>query len=269
MVKKLLLAVLLGTFFSGIGAEDRDVMEQLLRRVDLVLFILEQNTVRMERYGLHELQSGVTFISKDLSREHCVFKIGLTEKNSCAPTVTWDQDRVDRIKIVAGKKRTYHLLLKKLVSANVQLENFEMICFDCVVDSSKTLKKDMPETSADWKSTVNIMVPAGDEGISMQLVVERRVDAACGLFVQNDVFHDVALCGKIKREEALDLGVLVEVAADAEVVEEAVVAEDTEEVPVPSSVFTRIKSGFVVGLGSVKKFFSTSWQKVWDTFSKS
>lgn len=260
MVKKLLLAVLLGGFFSGIGAEESDVMEELLQRVDLVLFLLEQNTVRMERYSLNELQSDINFVSKDLSRKHCVFTMSMTEKDSKPRTIAWDQEQLDRIKILSGNKKapkTSYLLLEKLIPSDVPLKDFAMVCFDCNVNFSKAPKNEAPTTKADWRSTIDIMMPAGQQELTIQLVVDGRVKAASGLFVQSDLFDKALLCGEVKRQEALDLGVLI----TQEVVQK------TPAKTVSPSLAGRISSGFTASLDTVARFFNTSWKKAWSYVS--
>jgi hypothetical protein len=213
MTKKCLLGVLLGLLCCGAVRAQED-LTPLLQQVDLVMFILERNAVRMECYGLHELQANGQMISKKLSKQHTIFKISMTEEKAKARHLLWDVLPESRIKIISGSKRspkTYYLPLPKVLNLTVALDSCTKICFDCDVLCAKVAMQANADLQKEaWTSTVEIVVPAGDEKAVMQLTWEGKIGAACGLLVQHDVLgNQASVTGKLKREDALAQGILL------------------------------------------------------------
>jgi hypothetical protein len=270
MVKKLLLASIITACCVGVRAETQNDAVPLLQQVDLVLFLLERNAVRMERYRLDELQSNVNVISKELSSDHSIFKVSMAEEKSKARLMSWDCSSDGRIKIIAGAKKapkTYYLMMNKIVNPEVCLEGCTMICFDCVVNRTKVDAQGMPDAKPEWNSTIDVVVPAGDDKVAIQLVFDGKIDAACGMFVQNGLFAGaMPVVGKLKREEALAQGVLV--AQEVAVSRGADVVDSSSIVSAPS-VFSTIKTTFFNSLHVIKNFFNVSWQKLVGCFKAS
>ncbi|MFC1845610.1 hypothetical protein ACFLX2_00610 [Candidatus Dependentiae bacterium] len=294
MMRKLLLAALCGGFFLSARADSNEGVKALLEQVDLVLFVLERNSLRMERYGLHELDSEVNILTKDISKDHCLFRIGMTAPGSRAQLISWDQEDAYRLKIIAGRKRTpqvYYLLLDKLIGVD-GLEDPAMIRFDCSVEHSRILKKGQPKVRASWKSLVGISVSAGDEELSTKLVLDGRVDAACGLFVQRELFSDkVVISGRMKGQEAIEKGLLipdadgseepVETPSDSQagssvaqdekpvaqgqshVVSEPVSGVEKAEVDATSKESISVLGKVVGGIKYLANLFGTPWRKLW------
>ncbi len=265
MVKKLVLVSLFGAFCCGLRAETQEEIMPLLQHVDLVLFLLEKNTVRMERYGLHELQSSVNVISKELSAEHSVFKIGMTEEKSKARDILWDLSQESRIKIIAGAKRTpktYYLVFKKIVNPAICLEDCTMMCFDCAVNKTKIEPQDDSNAKPVWNSTLDIVVPVGEEKVAMQLIFNGKIEAACGLFVQNELFQgQIPVVGKLKREEALAQGVLITQKDAQRLFEKAQLLAAPVAASSPST-WSKVKAAFFNSLSTIKDFCKVSWQEV-------
>jgi len=215
MLKKLLAILLISTSFFCLQADDNDTdsMNEMLAQVDLVLFVLQRNTLRMERYSLDQLNNEVNVLSKDISDQHCIFKIRLTSAHSRARFIAWDFERSARLKIIAGKKTVpimYYLLLEKIIPETVSPEDVSLLLFDCSVEHAKELKAGRRRTVIDWKSNVTVAVPAPDGELLMQLVLDGKVDAACGFFVEHDLFDQgVPIHGKLKIDDALHQGILV------------------------------------------------------------
>ena len=272
MIRKLFLVVVMSFgCFWGARSEVSDEVEPLLKQIDFVLFILERNTLRMERYGLNELVDDTNYLSKDVSEEHCQFKISLSAPNFRAHSVFWDPDSFCRLKIVSGRKKNpevYYLPLTKVVPEGVDLDDIALICFDCTVHAQKKSE------NSGRKTSVEVVVSACDGDLSTQLVLDGNVRAACGFFVQHDLFGDnLPLTGKIKREDALAKGILVangilksdnekeseimqepqEIQVEPEVQQEAV-----EEVVAPE----KKPSWFIVQLLMIKNFFGNVWTTV-------
>lgn len=263
MVKKLVLVLLLSTFFCGVRAETQEDVTPLLQQVDLVVFILERNAVRMERYGLHELQSNNLSISKDISAQHSVFKISMTEEKSKARDMFWDMSSDGCVKIISGAKRTpknYYLLLKKIMSPDVCMENCTKICFDCAVARAQVVQEDSATAKPEWISTIEIIVPAGEDKVALQLTWNGKIDAACGLFVQHELFEgQTPVLGKLKREEALAQGILVtenEKQRGAQAEQDAVVSDGA------TSPWSTAKKALWNALAKIKNLCVVSWQKV-------
>jgi len=208
MIKKWLLTFLLcGCFFNLKGLE-RSEMKQLLDQIGLVLFVLEDNAIRMESYRLSELTQEV---SKEVSDSHCLFTMDMTELNNGPRSLAWDQDTIGCVNIVAGQESApiiYHFLLDKLVPAVVQSEASTTVYCDCTVTKTKNSSK----------SCVSVSLSSGEDGYAMELVFDGKMDAACGLLVQHDLLeNEIALRGKVGMQKALDKGILVMMhTADAE-----------------------------------------------------
>jgi len=271
MTKNILLTtVLCCSFFCARAAESNEDVQSLLEQVDFVLFVLERNTIRMERYGLHELNDEINYLSKDLSKSHCQFKLSLTGKDFRAYSISWDEEDFSRLKILSGKRREpniYYLLLSKIFPPAVQLDDLPLICFECVVrhvderDSETQQIKRIRRGPSRTKSLVDVVVPFGDDCLTTQLILDGSVRSVCGFFVQHDAFgSEIPLSGKIKKEEAFAEGLLVvadpdEKAAtlDAQVVEAVMEAKTGASDSVGASVFAKLMA--------LKNFFGTTWSK--------
>jgi len=279
MVKKMVLAaVLCGSFFCA-RADEQEDLQMLLKQVDFVLFILERNTVRMERYGLHELNDDVNYLSKDLSKQHCQFKLSLAGKDFRAHSIAWDDEQIGRLKITSGKRREpsmYYLLLSKIFPAHIAVQELPIICFDCVVNHVAANKREdiacKPRTKAKSKSLVDVIVPFGEGHLSTQLILDGTVRAVCGFFVQHDVFEqDLALSGKVKKEQAFSKGVLVEVPAekkadqfDAQEIK-AVLEQQAEQ---KESFLGKCKASLLATFLAMKHVVSCSWAKMLACFGR-
>jgi len=280
MVRKILLAAALcGSFFCAGAGEPEEDLRFLLEQVDFVLFILEGNTIRMERYGLHELNDDVNYLSKKLSKEHCQFNLSLTGEDFRAHSIVWDDESDVRLKITSGKRREqsmYYLLLSKLFSPYVDMENLPFICFDCVVNHVEgNDTKDASvlfSSKSQSKSLVDVIVPFGDGHLSTQLILDGVVRSVCGFFVQHDVFEqDLLLSGKVKKEQAFADGILV-IASSEEKSGEL----DPEEVQdllenkgkQAGTFFGKCKAGLFASIIKMKKLINCSWAKVLACFGR-
>lgn len=259
MVKKLLITLFCLCGAAGARADMQDEIIPLLQRIDLVLFLLEGNTLRMERYGLHEVAAETTIIGPEVSAERTMLKICLTDGPSCAGIVSWDCSCVGQLKIIAGQKRspqTYFLPLTKIVNQTASVDNCVMLCFDCFLE----YEQESNDLGVQRKSIVEIVVPIGDAQESMKFVFDGVIDAACGMFVQNDLFQgEVPVCGELNKDLALASGVLVE-RHGAERGSSFSVQRDVVSKP---SFFDSAKATLLSSLSAIKNFCSTTWQKLW------
>lgn len=215
MIKKIVFPILLfRSFFCAASYDYSQEIELLLEQVDFVIFVLERNTIRMERYGLHELGDDINYLSKDFSKDHCQFKISLSGKDFRAHSIAWDEVDPSRLRITSGKRKnptTYFLSLSKIFPEDTSLEDLSIVCFDCVVRHvDEEDKTEISATKSIKKSFVDIIIPFEDRDLCTQLVLDGSVRAACGFFVNHDVFNKgFSLTGKIKKEDALVEGLLI------------------------------------------------------------
>jgi len=254
MTKKWLLTFLLcGCFFNLKGLE-RSEMKQLLDQIGLVLFILEDNAIRMESYRLSELTQD---LSKEVSDSHCLFTLDMTELSAGPRSLAWDQDTTGCLNIMAGQESApmiYHFLLDKLVPAVVQLEASTPVYCDCTVAHSNSPGQKITNSS---KSFVSVFLLSGESSYTIELVFDGKMDAACGLLVQHDLLEkEIVLRGKVGMQKALDKGILV-------MMHKADNAFDRNT----ETFFARIKHILLARLIAVKDFFGASWQKLSNTFS--
>ncbi len=300
MMKRSLLIVLLGSLFlADMRADEELDVKQLLARVDLVLFVLKRNTLCMERYRLDELDSEINQISREMSEKHCVFKIKMRGANSRANCVAWDNGELARLKIItsarSGKKndRAYYLPIDRVIPEEFQTEELALVCFDCAVEHSNLLKTKRGRPRKLWRSRITVAIPAVEGQLSMDLIVDGKVDAACGFFIQNDIFEGgIPLTGKMDMWEAINKGVLVtngesvqvdydnsesiseveqevvvqEVDVKTEVESDVLLASDVQKEPLNQekekenlSLCDRINS-FIV---ATKNCMVSSWHKIW------
>jgi len=252
MTKKWLLTFLLCGCFFNLKGLARSEMKQLLDRIGLVLFVLEDNAIRMESYRLSELTKE---LSKEVSDSHCLFTMDMTELSDGPRSLAWDQGITGCMNIVAGQESApmiYHFLLDKLVPAVVQSEASTPVYCDCTVTHS-----DSPGQKNTSKSCVSVLLSSGEDSYTMELVFDGKMDAACGLLVQHDLLeNEIALRGKVGMQKALDKGILV-------MMNRADNALDSNT----ETFFARIKHMLLARLVAVKDFFSASWQKLSNTFA--
>lgn len=290
MIKRLCFVIFLSGFFSMIKGDQEREFQALLERIDLVIFILEENSLRMERYGLHELDSEVNLLSKDISDKHSIFSIKTATPGSKAQLIFWDKEDDHRLKIIAGKKsaqRIYYLLLDKLINRDTDFPDLAMIRFDCAVEHSRLLKNKKQKNNVGWKSLVSVSITTGDDELSTKLILDGKVDAACGLFVQRDLFSDKILyTGLIKGKEAINKGILVPSCLDncnsvldqdsQQECEEEVFAltseiesaNNLENVHVESTIISqsnvhKLLTRFIAGLSYVAHLFGSQWRKLY------
>lgn len=256
MIRRILLILILGSslFCTNVRCEQeqKNEVQLLLQQIDLVFFVLQRNTLRMERYGLHELESEINNVPKEISAKHCKFKINLASPGFCAHSLSWDEDDLSRLKIVSGKRRApeiCYLLLSKIFSPEVDLDDVSLIFFDCQIDHPEILKGSGSIRKADKRSILSIVIPFGKEELCSKFVFDGTVKAACGFFVQHDLFeHGLSLYGKMKRDDAFEKGFLI--------------AEDTQEILDEEHQEVGGESFAAAKLAAVRKFFGTLWNKI-------
>lgn len=76
------------------------------QNLGLVVFMLDRNVVRVERYDLQELQEGVNHISRKVSNEHCSYVIHMGERGQHVSALNLNPSNVRemRVSTYRGKK---------------------------------------------------------------------------------------------------------------------------------------------------------------------
>ncbi|MCK5633201.1 hypothetical protein KAH94_05595 [bacterium] len=275
MKKKLFWLLCWCLFFMAKGQES-EVTNELLEHVDVILFVLQRNSLRMERYNLADLDQEINTISKQMSKEHTIFKMSLTSPHSKARLIAWDVNHEACLKIIAGKKRVpifYHLLLDSILPiSDVEDQELALLLFDCSVDCKVESQEEESQSKTVRTSFINVIVPVQDSELSMQLVFDGRVDAACGFFVQHDIFEcDSPLNGIIKIDEALEKGILIKGEPLSLVQEpefdDELLNDNRQEIIVDEFENVTLCDGFYNRFIAVKTFFNTSFKKLWSFFA--
>ena len=159
----------------------------------------------MEKYDIDELKD-IESISKTSSRDkHLILKINFKEKGLAPKKICWDKENPGQMNIITGKKNNpkhYHLQLESLFK-DVD-EDVMAMCFDCNVKNNKIESKE-----SKWQSHINIELPIKVDNTEINLVLDSKIKAACGFFMEKESFEKlVNVSGTITKIKALENGLV-------------------------------------------------------------
>lgn len=183
----------------------------------LILFTLEKNVVRIERYCLDELACDVNRVSRQKSNSHCLYKLTLSKRGQSVTNISWNIFDVENLIVETqrNKKKSYFGLRWGALIArnNEHIQDFmraEVTIRD--IFNINTTEADRSATRAiSWFSSLAIAWGLPSQGIVINLILGRKIQAVAAAVVPNS-FLDATLgdCVELNRSHLISMGVLVQ-----------------------------------------------------------
>ncbi|MCX5922893.1 MAG: hypothetical protein NTX86_06230 [Candidatus Dependentiae bacterium] len=216
MIKRQWLVLLLMCLGAtvGIKASHNGILECSINQFSLLLFTLEKNVVRIERYGLNELMSEINRFSRHESNEHCIAMLNLGEHRQRVVDIEWSAMNMEDLLVTTIRSKNpivYALDWSSLVAyedaqvqefmrANARINDVFNIDFSNGGHVDRAVR---------WFTSLAVEWGVGDENLTISLIIERKIERVCGAVVPNCFLDDNGDMGVIwKKDELIDAGVL-------------------------------------------------------------
>jgi len=229
MLKKILLLVLVGCVNAAVpqfndackgsleGSLD-GCLDNNFDRFSLILFTLEKNVVRVERYSLDELAHDVNRLSRNYCNTHCRYILRLGEQGQQVTDIGWNFSDIHNVMIETSrnKKSIYYALdwVSLLAQTNAKAENFmraDVSIREVFNVDMKTARETMTRGMT-WLSSLAIVWGISSHQLVINLIIEGKVQAVCAAVVPNYFLDDtLEPCVDLKKHELVQAGVLTKI----------------------------------------------------------
>lgn len=231
------------------------LLESSFDRFSLILFTLEKNVVRIERYSVDELAHDINRLSRSYCNTHCRYILRLGEQGQQVAHIGWNFSDVHNVMIEThrNKKQIYYALdwVSLLAQPNAQAENFmrtDVKIREVFNVNVKTARETMTR-GVTWLSSLAVTWGIASHQLVINLIIEGKVQDACAVIVPNYFLDDTLEgCVDLKKHELINTGVLTKLA------HRNVKISDETEVERDQSFCSSVCSAFVVKLSALKAY---------------
>lgn len=193
-------------------------LENGFDRFSLILFTLEKNVVRVERYSLDELAHDVNRLSKKESNSHCRYILHLGERGQQVTNIGWNFSNMKNLMIetMHGKKQIYYALdwAALLAKENEKAQGFMRadVTIREVFNVALKQPRDAQKKGITWLSSLAITWGICSHQLAINLIIEGKVHAACAAIVPNYFLDDTGdACVDLKKSDLIDADLLTKI----------------------------------------------------------
>lgn len=223
------LLLLCAGFGSVLNSSHVSLFEADVTFFSVHILMLEKNVLRVERYGLHELNEGDNYLTRKTSNAHCSHVLNLGERGMHVSSVALDAAQPSALQVSAyrGKNSVDYMFdwAQLLMSDATQVQPamhavVKLKEIDQVFAESQEVKRGR------WQSSATITWGTSEKH-EMNLVFERGIESAVAVVVPNILCKDVENEIKImKKNELLEAGLLKRVGGQSVEAEVEAVSQD-------------------------------------------
>ncbi|MDR3550367.1 MAG: hypothetical protein P4L31_03070 [Candidatus Babeliales bacterium] len=183
----------------------------------LLLFTLEKNVVRIERYCLDELACDVNRVSRQASNSHCLYKLTLSEQGSSVTNIGWNIFGIDALVVETQRNKIKSYLglswAKLIAQGNEQPQDFmrAQVTIREIFNVNTAQADRANQKVIGWFSSLAIAWGLPSQDLIINLILGRRIQAAAAVVVPNS-FIDMALdsCIALNKSDLITMGALVQ-----------------------------------------------------------
>lgn len=207
------------------------------------ILMLEKNVLRIERYGLHELNEGDNYLTRKTSNAHCTHVLNLGERGMHVSSVALSASQPSALQVSAyrGKNEVeYAFDWAQLLMTDASQARSAMHATVALKEMDQVFAESQEVKRGRWQASATISWGSSDKH-EMNLVFERGIESAVAVVVPNVLCKDAENEIKImKKNELLLAGLLKRVSgqpAEAEI--QAVSTDDAQDAQEEQEVVVR------------------------------
>lgn len=180
----------------------------------VVLCVAERNMIRMERYTMQDFAQETICLPKKERDMHCFLELNMTGGGFAINDICWIKEAPGLIAIRSARSMdsvSYCINMLRLFDENdTRLQHAVALCIDTTTESiQKSGTEDNQEkVENEWLMRTTMEMPCGDGMKTCTLMFNRKIKSVCCMVVPACAFETVRCSGKIKREEACEMGLL-------------------------------------------------------------
>jgi len=185
-------------------------LDDNFEQFSLILFTLDRNTVRVEKYTLDEFAPEMNRVSKQSSRTHCFYKLRLGEQGEKVNNIAWNFSDIDNLIVETSRssKKIYYALNWRTLVAQAGFTAQDYMRAEANIQEVYNVTSE-GSNAVDWFSSLEVKWGLPTFELRINLRLERRVQAAAAVIVPNYVLEaDLYDCNELKRAELFTLGIL-------------------------------------------------------------
>ena len=175
----------------------------------LILFELDRNKVRIERYVLDELGQDVNRFTRASSNDRCLYCLPLAEQGQKVVNIGFNMDSVHNVIVETqrGGHKTYYALNWGLL---IGRQGFQAQGYMRVQASIEEVFNVVDENAhISWFTSLRIKWGAPGADLTIKLLLEQRLNAVAAVVVPNCLLEErLGICHELKKADLLQLGIL-------------------------------------------------------------